>query len=92
MRRQAQRNIIGSMPVVFRYKGFRFFFYSNEGQPREPAHVHVRGDGGEVKFWLHPAVRVAVSDGLDARTLRELGGVVEQNVELIERTWHEYFG
>jgi SNF2 family DNA or RNA helicase len=23
------------MPVVFRYKGFRFFFYSNEGSPRE---------------------------------------------------------
>ena len=90
--RQAQRNIIQGMPVVFRYKGFRFFFYSNEGQPREPAHVHVRGDGGEAKFWLRPAVRVAGSDGLDARTLRELGGVVDQNVELIERTWREYFG
>jgi hypothetical protein len=24
------------MPVVFRYKGVRFFFYSNEGSPREP--------------------------------------------------------
>jgi hypothetical protein len=24
------------MPVIFRYKGFRFFFYSNEGNPREP--------------------------------------------------------
>ena len=31
------------MPVVFRYKGFRFFFYSNEGNPREPVHVHVMG-------------------------------------------------
>ena len=79
------------MPVVFRYKGFRFFFYSNEGSPREPPHVHARGDGGEAKFWLRPAMRVALSDGLDARTLRELTGVVEQNVELIERTWDEYF-
>jgi hypothetical protein len=33
-----------------------------------------------------------VSDGLNASTLRELAAVVEQNVELIERTWHEYFG
>lgn len=80
------------MPVVFRYKGFRFFFYSNEGNPREPVHVHARGEGGEAKFWLSPAVHVAMSDGLSARTLRELSGVVEQNVELIERTWHEYFG
>jgi hypothetical protein len=40
------------MPVVFRYKGFRFFFYSNEGNPREPVHIHARGEGGEAKFWL----------------------------------------
>ena len=74
LRRQAQRNIIHRIPVVFRYKGFLFFFHSNEGQPREPAHVHDRGDGGEATFWLRPAVRVAGSDGLDARTLRELVG------------------
>ncbi len=80
------------MPVVFRYKGFRFFFYSNEGSPREPIHIHARGEGGEVKFWLHPAVRVAASDGLDARTLRELAQAVETNQELIERTWNDYFG
>lgn len=41
------------MPVIFRYKGYRFFFYSNEGSPREPVHVHVRGSDGEAKFWLH---------------------------------------
>ena len=80
------------MPVVFRYKGFRFFFYSNEGSPREPVHVHVRGEGGEAKLWLKPLVHVATSDGLDARTLRELAGVVEENTELIERTWREHFG
>jgi len=30
------------MPVVFRYKSFRFFFYPNEGNPREATHIHVR--------------------------------------------------
>ena len=80
------------MPVVFRYKGFRFFFYSNEGNPREPVHVHARGDGGEAKFWLSPAALVSTSDGLDARTLRELTAVVEQNRDLIERAWHGHFG
>lgn len=79
------------MPVVFRYKGCCFFFYSNEGSPLEPVHIHARGEGGEVKFWLHPAVRVAASDGLDARTLRELAQAVEANLELIERTWNDYF-
>ncbi len=79
------------MPVVFRYRGYRFIFYSNEGSPPEPAHVHAIGNGGEAKFWLRPAVCVASSDGMDARTLRELTRVVEQNLDLIERTWHDYF-
>ncbi len=79
------------MPVVFRYRGYRFFFYSNEGSPREPVHVRAIGAEGEAKFWLQPAVRVAFSDGLNARTLRELTGVVQLNADLIERTWHEYF-
>ncbi|NDP60469.1 MAG: DUF4160 domain-containing protein [Oxalobacteraceae bacterium] len=79
------------MPVVFRYKGYRFFFYSNEGSPREPLHVHVRSSDGEAKFWLHPTVCLSDSNGFDARTLRELADVAEQNATLIERTWNDYF-
>jgi hypothetical protein len=79
------------MPVIFRYKGYRFFFYSNEGNPREPIHVHVRGNDGEAKFWLSPEVHLAESNGFDARTLRELTRVVEQKTAVIERTWNEYF-
>ncbi|HMK89067.1 MAG TPA: DUF4160 domain-containing protein [Methylocystis sp.] len=33
------------MPVVFRQGACSFFFYSNEGDPREPMHVHVVKDG-----------------------------------------------
>lgn len=82
------------MPVVFRYKGFRCFFYSNEGSPREPVHVHVhvRGAGCEAKLWLKPQVRVADSQGLDAGSLRELVEVAQANTDTIERAWHEYFG
>ncbi len=79
------------MPVVLRYRGFRFFFYSNEGHTREPVHVHVRGEGAEAKFWLRPAVHVALSHGFDARTLREIMAVVEQNTELIEGAWNDHF-
>ena len=79
------------MPVVFRFKSFRFFFYSNEGNPREVMHIHVRGGDGEAKFWLTPSVSLADSDGFDARTLRELRDAVVANKELIERTWNEHF-
>jgi Domain of unknown function (DUF4160) len=78
------------MPIVFRSGAFAFFFYSNEGSPQEPVHIHVRSDSCEAKFWLSP-VTVAYSHGFDARTLRELTKLVEDNSNLVERTWHEYF-
>lgn len=79
------------MPLIFRYRGFRLFFYSNEGTPREPIHVHVEKDHLEAKFWLLPEVRVAYNDGYDARTLRELLEIVEANQDGIERAWDEFF-
>jgi hypothetical protein len=79
------------MPTVFRQDGFRFFFYSNEGDPREPPHVHAMGAGGEAKFWIAPQVVLADSAGLDARTLRRLAGMVEARRTEIERMWHDYF-
>lgn len=80
------------MPTVLRHEGFRFFFYSDEGDPREPRHVHVRQGGAEAKLWLHPEVSVARSVGFDARTLRRLMEVAEAHREGIERAWDEHFG
>jgi len=80
------------MPVVFRLRGFRFFFYSNEGTPREPVHIHVEKGEAEAKFWLFPEVSVAYNDGYDARTLRELIEIVRENRDLIVRAWDEHFG
>ena len=79
------------MPVIFRYGGFKFFFFSNEGNPREPTHIHVRKGSASAKFWLTPEVRVARSDGFEAKVLRELAIVISEHKELIERTWNEYF-
>jgi hypothetical protein len=73
-------------------QGIPFFFYANEGDPREPVHVHVEQDAAEAKFWLRPQVLVAYNDGFNARTLRELRDVVLQHAVLIETTWHEFFG
>lgn len=79
------------MPVVFRQGAFRFFFYSNEGDPLEPAHIHVRRAGAEAKFWLRP-VSLAWSEGFDARALRDLATIVENEADRIERAWHDHFG
>jgi len=78
------------MPTVFQLQGFRFFFYSNEGDPREPVHIHVRKSGYEAKLWIEP-VGLASNDGFDAKTLRALAKMVEDNKLLIERAWNEHF-
>lgn len=80
------------MPTIFRYDGFRFFFYSNEGDPREPMHVHALKEGREAKFWLQPRVEVAANAGFDVRTLRRLAAIVEARRDEIEEAWRGHFG
>jgi hypothetical protein len=79
------------MPVVFRYNGIRFFFYSNEGDPREPVHIHAQLGSSVAKIWLHPDVCIATSSGFSAKEQAVLMDAVERNRELIERRWYEHF-
>ncbi len=79
------------MPVVLRWKGYRFFFFSNEGEPREPIHIHVRGNGARAKFWIKP-VALAENIGFSAQELNELIRAIEENGSQMVRVWDEYFG
>jgi len=49
------------MPVIFRDSGLRYFFFSNEGSPREAPHIHVKGGGRDAKVWLEPEPVIAES-------------------------------
>jgi len=80
------------MPTVFQERGFRFFFWSNEGSPLEPAHIHVEKDDAEAKFWLNPVVQVAYNEGYDLRTLRKVQEMVWSNRDLIQGAWDAFFG
>ena len=80
------------MPVVFRYQGIRFYFFSNEGNPREPVHIHAGRNNAEAKLWLEPEVRIAESFGYNRQEQGELVRVVEQRRAEIMRAWHEHFG
>jgi hypothetical protein len=77
------------MPTLLRVEGFRFFFFSNEGQ--ESSHIHVSKGDGAAKLWLR-AVRLVYAHGLtpaELRRVRELA--VEHEGAFLER-WHEHFG
>jgi hypothetical protein len=80
------------MPVVFRFEGYRFHFYSNEGDPLEPIHIHVTKDENDAKFWLYPAVTVAYNFGFNAKTQNRLANIIEARRQEIEDAWHEHFG
>lgn len=77
------------MPTVFIIDGYRFFFYSNEGQ--EPPHVHVERGDAICKWWLDPP-RLAWNRGMKSPELRRVRTIVLQRAEQLKGAWHDYFG
>lgn len=78
------------MPKVFDWNGYRFHFFSNEGDPREPAHIHVTKGRDTAKFWLSPEVSLAYDRGFPPRVLSQLVRVIEERREELERAWNDY--
>ncbi len=76
------------MPTVLRVKGYRFFFFSLEGQ--EPPHIHVESAEKFAKFWLRP-VALSKSRGFRSGQLSEIQGLIEANLVLLEEKSHEHF-
>lgn len=79
------------MPKVFEWNGYRFHFFADEGDPREPVHIHVRNGRDNAKFWLHPTVTLAYNRGISSHVLTQLMSVIEQRRHLIESAWHGFF-
>lgn len=80
------------MPLVFRYQGIRFFFYSNEGNPREPLHIHAQRGDCLAKIWLYPEPVMAESFGFSATEMKVIIDQVHLHRYAIERAWNEHFG
>ncbi|MBD1577978.1 DUF4160 domain-containing protein [Vibrio sp. S11_S32] len=76
-------------PAVYREKGYKFFFYSNE---EERLHVHVVGEDGEAKFWLEPEIVLAKSYNLSVRELNKLEQSVRGHENEIRAAWEKHFG
>ena len=81
--------IITMSPTVFREKGYRFYFLSNE---ETRIHVHVTCEDGEAKFWLEPLVSLAVYHGLNVKRLKEIQKIVEERNDEIRKAWQRHFG
>ena len=76
-------------PTVFKYKNYRFLFFSRE---ETRIHIHVTSPEGEAKFWITPEVRLAKNFGFSQNQIAELKKVVEEHKNDIKNAWTEHFG
>ena len=76
------------MPTIFRWRGYKFFFYSKE--IGEPPHVHIIKSGKQAKFWLNK-VKCAKSVGFKAHELNLLARKVEEQREQFLEAWNGFF-
>jgi hypothetical protein len=79
------------MPKVFEVDGYRGFFFSNEGEPREPAHIHVKKGEGEAKFWIAPSVELAESWKMKLSEIARAQEIVTEHRDEILDFWNRYF-
>jgi hypothetical protein len=75
-------------PTVFRYKKYRFYFFSRE---EARPHVHVTSPDGEAKFWIEPTVSLADYVGLSKKQLKEIQKLVEEHASEITKAWKTHF-
>ena len=79
------------MPRVFEIEGYRGFFFSNEGTPPEPVHIHIKKGEGEANFWLTPNVTLAESWNMKVSELTRAQEIVVEHRQEILDLWNRYF-
>jgi hypothetical protein len=75
-------------PTVFKYKGYRFFFFSRE---EEKKHIHVICSDGEAKFWLEPKIELAKNYRLSIKQINEINEIIKDRIDEIKESWNKHF-
>jgi hypothetical protein len=81
------------MPTVLLVRGWRVFFYADEGS--EPVHVHAKKGNAECKLWLRTElfeVEEAWAHGLTPRLRREIRQIVFDHFDDIVEEWNRRLG
>jgi hypothetical protein len=75
-------------PTVFRYKNYRFYFFSRE---EKRIHIHIYCPDGEAKYWMEPDIELANNYGLTEQQLAEIKKVLEDRQDEIHNAWNQHF-
>ncbi len=74
------------MPKVLDIDGFRFFFFSEEGN--DPVHVHSKKGDAEAKFWLEP-IEAVYSVGFNPNQLRRLTKILREHADELAQKYKD---
>ncbi|HAX94584.1 MAG TPA: hypothetical protein DCY25_11720 [Bacteroidales bacterium] len=80
------------MPTILLVAGWRFFFYSNEGE--EPVHIHAQKADKECKYWLKVddfEVVEVISYNLSPSDKREVKKIIYDHFDYIVSEWNRFF-
>lgn len=83
------------MPQLLRIGPYTIYFWSNEGTPLEPIHVHIaRGHATSTatKLWITKVILCNNNSKIPEKILRKLIRMVEANSEDIIAEWLDRFG
>ena len=85
------------MPQLFKIGPYIVYFWSNEGFPQEPVHVHVREgrpSANATKFWITKSGKTLLANNnscIREKDLRLIQRIVEANSESIINAWKRHF-
>lgn len=54
-------------------------------------HVHAQSGDGEAKFWLEPAIELAVSYNLNEKDLSKVRQLIEEHKDEVRAAWNKHF-
>jgi len=75
--------------TVFRYKNYRFMFFSRE---ENRIHIHITSPDGEAKFWLEPVITLAKNHGFSESQIKEITKIIEERKDELKEAWNRHFG
>lgn len=85
------------MPQIFKVGPYTIFFWTNEGDPLEPIHVHISETPNQnaTKVWITSTGKCYLCHNktrIPERLLRDLMRVIEARSDEVIRKWTDFFG
>jgi hypothetical protein len=77
---------------VLYINGWRFFFYSNEGN--EPVHIHIQKGEKEYKYWLIEEtfdIEQAFAYHMNNADKKEVRRIIFEHFDTLIKGWNEFF-